>query len=108
MKTLKLVSIAVMAAAVSVPALALDGEALFKNPSKGGCMACHGAEGKKPLMTMYPKLAGQNADYMFAQMKDIKSGKRNNGMAAAMKGIMPMVNEEEMKAIADYLSKVAP
>jgi len=37
-------------------------------------------------------------------MKDIKSGARNNGQTAAMKGVMGLVNEEEMRAIADYLS----
>lgn len=108
MKILKIVSAAIVVAAVSSPSMALDGGALFKDPAKGGCMACHGPEGKKPLMSAYPKLAGQNADYMFVQMKDIKSGARNNGMTAAMKGIMQMVNEDEMKAIAEYLSQVAP
>lgn len=108
MKTLNLISAAVLMAAVSAPSVALDGGALFKNPAKGGCMACHGPDGNKPLMPAYPKLAGQNADYLYAQMQDIKSGKRNNGMTAAMKGIMPMVNDEEMRAIADYLSQVKP
>lgn len=102
----KALLIGVLATGFSVNALALDGGALYKNPAKGGCLACHGAEGKKPLLPTYPKLAGQNAGYLLQQLKDIKSGKRNNGQTAAMKGIMHMVNDEEMKAIADYLSKV--
>ena len=102
----KAVLIGIITAGFSFNAMALDGGALYKNPAKGGCMACHGPEGKKPLMPTYPKLAGQNAGYMVQQMQDIKSGKRNNGMTAAMKGIMHMVNDEEIKAIADYLSKV--
>ena len=36
-------------------------------------------------------------------MKDIKSGARNNGQTAAMKGVMGLVNDDEMKAIADWL-----
>jgi cytochrome c len=55
-------------------------------------------------MPMYPKLAGQTAEYAFNQMKDIKSGARNNGQTAAMKGVMGLVSEEEMKAIAEWLS----
>ena len=51
-----------------------------------------------------PKLAGQNADYAFNQMKDIKSGARSNGQTAAMKGVMGLVSEEEMRAIADWLA----
>ena len=57
-------------------------------------------------MPNYPKVAGQNAAYIEAQMKDIKSGARNNGQTAAMKGVMGLVSDEEIKALADYLSKL--
>ncbi len=86
-------------------AVALDGGALYMNPAKGGCSACHGKDAKTPIMPSYPKLAGQNADYAFNQMKDIQSGKRNNGMTAAMKGITHLTTDEEKKAIAEWLSK---
>jgi len=106
MKSRKYVVAAVLAAGLglSTTANALDGAKLFASPMKGGCSACHGKDGNTPLMPMYPKLAGQNAAYIVQQMKDIKSGARNNGMTAAMKGIMHMVNDEEIAAIADYLS----
>ena len=89
-------------------AYALDGAALYKNPAKGGCHACHGKDAKSPILPTYPKLAGQNEAYMLQQLKDIKSGKRNNGMSAAMKGIMHLVNDAEMAAIAKYLSSLKP
>lgn len=89
--------------AVATPALALDGAALYMEKT---CVACHGKGAAKPLQPNYPKLAGQNAAYAEAQMKDIKSGARNNGQTAAMKGVMHLVNDEEIKAIADYLSKL--
>jgi cytochrome c len=89
-------------------ALALDGAALFKDPTKGGCTACHGKDAKTPIMPLFPKLAGQNEAYLFQQLKDIQSGARNNGQTIAMKGIMHMVNEEEMAAIAKYLSTLQP
>ena len=41
-------------------------------------------------------------------MKDIKSGARANGMSAAMKGIMHLVTDEEMEALAKYLSTLQP
>jgi cytochrome c len=41
-------------------------------------------------------------------MKDIKSGARNNGQTAAMKGVMHLVNDEEIKAISEYLAKLKP
>lgn len=81
---------------------ALDGAKLFQDKT---CWSCHGKDAKTPIMPVYPKLAGQNADYALQQMKDIKSGTRANGQSAAMKGVMGLVSEDEMKAIADWLSK---
>ena len=101
---MKFVMTLLAAALVAAPAIAApDGAALYKDKT---CNACHGPTGNKPLMPNYPKVAGQNAAYMEAQMKDIKSGARNNGQTAAMKGVMHLVNDEEIKAIADYLSKL--
>jgi len=101
---MKFVMTLIAAAIVASPAIAaMDGAALYKDKT---CNACHGPKGDKPLMPNYPKVAGQNAAYMEQQMKDIKSGARNNGQTAAMKGVMHLVNDEEIKAISDYLSKL--
>lgn len=97
----------VISAAVMLPvsAVAADGAALYKSKT---CTACHGNDGKTPVLPTYPKIAGQNAAYTLQQMKDIKSGKRNNAMAAAMKGVMHLVNEDEMKALSDYIATLEP
>ena len=78
-----------------------DGAQLFATKT---CLACHGKDAKTPLLPDYPRLAGQMKDYLFRQMVDIKSGARSNGNTAAMKGVMPLVNEEEMLAIAVWLA----
>lgn len=80
-----------------------DGAKLYQEKT---CVACHGKDAKKPLTPAYPKLAGQSAAYAEQQMKDIKSGARNNGQTAAMKGVMHLVNDEEIKALSEYLSKL--
>jgi cytochrome c len=38
------------------------------------------------------------------QMKDIRDGKRNNGLSVAMKAVVGSVTDEEFQAIADWLS----
>lgn len=86
---------------MSSTAFAADGKALY---TAKGCTACHGADAKSPIMPAYPKLAGQGKEYIMQQMKDIKSGARNNGQTAAMKGIMAGVSEDEITALAEYLS----
>lgn len=82
-------------------AAAADGAALYKAKA---CASCHGPDGDTPIMPIYPKLRGQNVDYAVNQMKDIKSGKRNNGMTAAMKPMVMQISEDEMKAIAEWLA----
>lgn len=104
MKKLNQTLIAVaLAFSVTTPALAADGAALYKSKT---CVACHGADAQTPLLPQYPKLAGQNKEYAVQQMQDIKSGKRNNGMSDAMKGVMHLVSDEEITAIADWLSSL--
>jgi len=101
---MKFVMSLIAAAIVASPVIAApDGAKLYAEKT---CNACHGPKGDKPLMPDYPKIAGQNAKYVEQQMKDIKSGARNNGQTAAMKGVMHLVNDEEIKAISEYVSKL--
>ena len=108
---MKLKSMAVLAGAAGIgmmfagPAAVADGETLYKTKT---CFTCHGADGKTPIMAGYPKIAGQDPAYSLQQMKDIKSGARANGMSAAMKGVMHLVNDEEMQALADYIATLEP
>jgi cytochrome c len=82
-------------------AYAATGAELF---TAKGCAGCHGADAKTPIMPAYPKIAGQNKEYLAEQLKDIKSGARNNGQTAAMKGIMAGVSEDEITTLAEYLA----
>jgi len=85
----------------TVPAVAADGAKLYTEKT---CVACHGPNGNKPLLPNYPRIMGQNAAYAEQQMKDIKSGARKNGQAAAMAGVMHLVSDEEIKAISAWLA----
>ena len=86
---------------ISLAAQAQDGAALYASKA---CLACHGADANTPTTNITPKLAGQNKAYLIQQLKDFKSGARNNGQSAQMAGIMGNVSEEEIEAIAEYLS----
>ena len=94
---------AFLALCFAFPVAAQDGKALYQQK---GCVACHGAEGAKPLLPNYPVIAGQNSLYVVLQLKDYKSGKRNGTQAALMKSFAVGLTEPEMKAIADYLQSV--
>ena len=79
----------------------MSGEQLYKERT---CIACHGPDAKTPILPNYPKLAGQNAAYMLQQATDIKSGARSNGNTPAMRGVMHLVSDEELKIITDWLA----
>ena len=85
-------------------ALAADGKALYADK---GCAACHGEDAKTPLQEGFPKLAGQSAEYMVNQMKDIKAGARTNGQSVdSMKPMVDELPEADMKAISEYLASL--
>jgi cytochrome c len=90
-------------------ASAASGKRLFMT-----CTACHGKDGKTPIMPAYPKIAGQNKEYVLQQLKDIMSGKRSNGQSVAMKGVLvtaegqPRFSDDDLNVLADYVSKLAP
>ena len=80
---------------------AMDGAALYVERT---CIACHGVQGKVPVMSDYPKIAGQDETYLLTQMKDIKSGTRANANSVAMKNVMHLISEEEMATVAKWLA----
>ena len=71
-----------------------------------GCVACHGVDGKAPIMPIYPKLAGQNSAYTLAQLKGFKTQQRKSGQSALMWGMAAQLSDADMKAVADYLASV--
>ena len=96
---------AVLLAVSPATVLSADGEKLYQTKT---CATCHGKDGKTTILPMYPKIAGQNKEYSLQQMIDIKSGARSNAQSAAMKGIMHLVSDEEMQALAEYIATMAP
>jgi len=63
------------------------------------CDSCHGptAAGQGPI----PKLAGQHAVYLFAQLKAYKDGSRKNPV---MNGVTMSLSEGELKGLAEYIA----
>ena len=83
------------------------GEALYSNgdSSRGitACVGCHGANGNSGSGT-WPKLAAQNATYIYNQLANFKSGQRANPV---MMGMSMPLTEADMKNLAAYLEKQA-
>lgn len=75
-----------------------------KPPANGGakfamCAGCHGASGKG--QGGFPRLAGQNPDYLVNQLHAFKKGTRKGGPMPAMAAGL---SEEDIKTLSVYLS----
>jgi cytochrome c553 len=69
------------------------------------CVACHAADGNS-VIAANPKLAGQNADYLYKQMTNFKSldGKQPERVNAVMNGMIAPYTDEQMRDLAAYFS----
>jgi len=65
------------------------------------CAGCHGPSGAG-IPAQYPRLAGQHADYVEAQLVAFRGGMRRNN--PAMTAIAAKLNDREVKALADYVA----
>lgn len=68
------------------------------------CDSCHGA--KADGTGIFPRLAGQNAQYLIAQMRYFRSGVRNENNSEIMKQIVLHMTDSQMSAVAEYLSSL--
>jgi cytochrome c553 len=81
-------------------ALAVDDEFAAVRDTIQVCAACHGELGAKPLPNN-PILAGQEYYYLYTQLKDFKSGLRQNDI---MKPIADPLDPDQMKLLAKFFS----
>ena len=73
-------------------------------PKAALCGACHGADGK-PVLAVYPVLAGQTARYTYLQLRDFQEGRRTNALMTPMVAGM---TRDEMRELAEYYAKQKP
>jgi cytochrome c len=85
---------------LALPAAAQDGKALYVEK---GCPTCHGPDGATTIAPNYPKLKGQNADYIAVQLKAFRSGERKGPQVALMAPMALTLTDPESELIAKYL-----
>jgi cytochrome c553 len=70
------------------------------------CKGCHGLEGKTAALGKSAIIGGQDKQAIIASMNAYKEGTKNEvGMGSLMKGQAASLSDEEIEAIAEYLSK---
>src|SRR5437773_4446552 len=73
------------------------------------CAACHSPTGAG-IPKNYPRVAGQYADYTYAQLRAFKNGERGadkpgkDSNGRIMGAIAEKMSDDQMKAVADYMA----
>jgi cytochrome c553 len=72
--------------------------------AKEVCQACHGLDGNSQ-MPDYPKLGGQQPDYLAKALRDYKSGLRKNAIMAGFAGTL---SNKDIENLAAYYASQPP
>jgi cytochrome c553 len=87
------------------PDMAALGEKIYRggiaSRSVPACAGCHSPNGAG-IPSQYPRLAGQHADYLEAQLTAFRDGGRLNN--ATMTGVAANLSTKEIKALSDYIA----
>jgi cytochrome c553 len=90
---------AILAAVLSVSATPSSAQSIEEKTQV--CAGCHGADGK-PVDKTIPTIWGQQAGYIYIELRDFKRGDRKSDI---MQPIASSLERQDMLDIADYFSK---
>lgn len=72
------------------------------------CSTCHGLDGNS-VSPNFPRLAGQQAGYLVAQLQNFRSHQRSDPAGFFyMYGMSQKLTDDQIKGLADYYSKQVP
>ncbi|WHZ41559.1 cytochrome c [Rahnella bonaserana] len=91
---------------ISLPALA-GGNITDGQSKSASCAACHGATGKA-VNSIYPNLAGQNADYLALSLHAYKKGERSGGQAGVMQACSSSLSDQDIIDLSAYYASLTP
>lgn len=87
--------------------LAAAGQKLYRagNAATGvaACAGCHGPAGVG-IPSQYPRIAGQFAEYVDAQLKAFRAGARANDPNGMMRAVAARMTDKEIQAVAEYVA----
>ncbi|KMV29413.1 cytochrome c4 [Photobacterium swingsii] len=67
------------------------------------CIACHGPRGNGTSLSGFPKISGQNAEYVKLQLEKFRAGERQNDMNTMMRAVAAKLSDSEITALSQYV-----
>ena len=68
-----------------------------------GCAACHGAEGQG--MAVFPKLAGQNAEYISQRLYAYQNRETVGNMSSTMWAQAGMLSDQDISTLSEFIQE---
>ena len=68
-----------------------------------GCAACHGNEGQG--MGVFPKLAGQSADYISGRLYQYQNGETVGNMSSTMWAQAGMLSDSDISTLSQFIEE---
>jgi len=101
MKPILAVTFALVSAITSSWVFAAEGDPERGKAKSAPCAACHAADGNS-ANPIWPKIAGQHANYLAKQLSDFKAGDRQNDLMA---GMVAGLSEQDMQDLAAFYAE---
>ncbi|MDY7587333.1 c-type cytochrome [Vibrio cholerae] len=67
------------------------------------CIACHGPRGNGTELSGFPKISGQHADYIKAQLEKFRYGTRANDMNEMMRDVAHKLTDADIDILSKYV-----
>lgn len=93
-------SLTLVSAFLCATSVMAAGDVAAGKQKSAACAACHGVDGNSSNPE-WPKLAGQNPQYLYKQLVDYKENRREN---ALMAGQVAPLSDQDMQDLAAYFS----
>ena len=100
MKKFVILALSIVFSFAATQPLFAQGDAVAGQAKSALCATCHGAEGNSEI-SINPKLAGQNVNYLIKQLRDYQSGNRVN---ATMSAMVAALTDQDILDIAAWYS----
>lgn len=87
--------------AIAIPLATIDGSKLFTK-----CATCHGQNGENKALNKSQVIKGWDVDKLKIAINGYKDGSYGSTMKGVMKGYVQNLNEDEIEALSEYISKL--
>ncbi len=83
------------------------GDAAKGRAKSATCVSCHEGHGRSTGTSLFPRIGGQNYDYLYVSLREYRDGQRRRGWARTlMTDSVQVMTDDDLKDIARYFAEL--